>query len=683
MRLPTHHLRPRITCGASVLVLLAVLAAVVAGRPSQGPALFGQHVGGVPTTTEPEMLALPGPTPPVVTPEPVPLPPTTPPPVPPPPASTNLVGFTTQAEFLARVQREALRQVTATGLPGYGMLGGGFGRVGDPAVSPGMPRPSVAPAASPVAGSPAAGSGSSSTPALATSGTNVQEAGVDEPDIVKTDGRVLVALRSRSLEVVDVGGAPRPMSSVPLAEGQPTSVLLVGTRAMVFSALPSSTSQPLAQTDVVVVELADPARPKVVRSHRLAGSLVSARLLAGTARVVLAHPPQIPWSVPVDGSRRGQDAALERNRQKIRASTFEQWVAPGTGCRDAYTSLVESGLATVAVRTVDPAAAEPGPGVCVTSQASTVYASTGALYVGTTTFEVAQALAAGRPAAEPKTSLHRFDLTDPAQARYTGSGEVNGTLLNQFSLSEHNGDLRVATTRSGLANGSESQVAVLRPSGPSLTPIGLLGGLGRTERIFAVRFVGDIGYVVTFSQQLCDPLFAIDLSDPTRPTLRGTLEVQGFSSYLHPTGPGRVLSIGRDAPGSRSPGALCGTTSPQLSLYDVSRPDQPRQLQRLVLPSGFSEAERDHHAFTWWAPSRLLVIPIGLAETRFSGALALRVEDGGITEVARITHPTSTTGSQIKRSFVVGGRLLTVSANGVASNDLASLADQGFTAFSG
>lgn len=679
MRLSRPHLRPRTTGAAAVLLLIALIAAVLQLRPTEHPRYLGQAAGAVPTTTRPDPVIpdpdlVPLPAPLVEPPATIPVLPPAPPAPPPPPPPGNLVPPTAQAEFLARVQGEALRQVTPFGLPSYGVVGGGFLRMVAPMAT--MPPAGMAPSAG-GSGSPAA-----AAPAQPTSGTNVQEKDVDEPDMAKTDGRVLVTFSGQRLEVVDVTGSPRLASTVALpAEAVPASILLVGSRAMVFSGVPSGQAKPLPETLVTVVELADPNRPQVVRTHRLAGSLVSARLLNGRARVVLAHSPQIRWEVPTSGTTRANAAALAKNRQRIQASTFEQWVAPGTGCTGAFTSPVDSGLATIAVRSIDPAAAEPGPGVCVASQASTVYASTSSLYVGTTTYATAEAVAQGRAAAGPKTSLHRFDITDPAVARYTGSGEVAGTLLNQFSLSEHKGDLRVATTR-GSPSGSESQVAVLRPNGDTLGQIGLLGGLGRTETIFAVRFVGDVGYVVTFSPMLCDPLFVVDLTDPTKPALRGSLEVQGFSSYLHPTTAGRVLSIGRDALDPRVGGSPCATTSPQLSLYDVSDATRPRQLQRLVLPRGASEAERDHHGFTYWGPSQLLVIPVRLSGPPvFTGALVFQVHDGGITEVGRITHRTGTGQEQIRRSFVVGSRLLTVSGRGVASHDLASLADQGFTAF--
>lgn len=686
MKLPRPHLRPRTTGAAAVLLLMALIAAVLQLRPSDPARHLGQAVGAVPTPTRPDAVILdpdPDPEPdpgtvaaPVVE-SPATLPAPAPAPAPPPPG--NLVPPTARAEFLARMQGEALRQVTPFGLPSYGMVGGGgFLRMAAPLAT--MPPAGALPSAG-GSGSPAP---AATAPAQATSGTNVQEKDVDEPDLAKTDGRILVTLAGPRLEVVDVTGSPRRASTVALpAEAVPASILLVGSRAMVFSGVPSGPAKPLPETLVTVIELADADRPQVVRTHRLAGSLVSARLLFGRARVVLAHAPQIQWEGPTSGTTRAQSAALAKNRQRIQASTFEQWVAPGTGCTGAFTSPVDSGLATIAVRSIDPGAGEPGPGICVASQASTVYASTSGLYVGTTTYATAEAVAQGRAAAEPKTSLHRFDITDPTVARYTGSGEVAGTLLNQFSLSEHKGDLRAATTRSGSPSGSESQVAVLRPSGDTLGQIGLLGGLGRTETIFAVRFVGDVGYVVTFSPMLCDPLFVVDLTDPTKPALRGSLEVQGFSSYLHPTTAGRVLSIGRDALDPRAGGAPCATTSPQLSLYDVSDATRPRQLQRLVLPRGASEAERDHHGFTFWGPSQLLVIPVRLSGPPvFAGALVFQVRDSGITEVGRIAHPGTSTGQdQIRRSFVVGTRLLTVSARGVASNDLGSLGDQGFTAF--
>src|SRR5690606_29531157 len=132
--------------------------------------------------------------------------------------------------------------------------------------------------------------------------------------------------------------------------------------------------------------------------------------------------------------------------------------------------------------------------------------------------------------------------------RYVAAGTVPGWLLNQYALSEYDGHLRVATTVAtdpSNPTGTESGVYVLRQSGDDLVTVGSVGGLRRTEQIYAVRFLGPTGYVVTFRQT--DPLYTIDLRDPTAPQLVGELRITGYSSYLHPVADDRLLGVGQEA----------------------------------------------------------------------------------------------------------------------------------------
>jgi hypothetical protein len=149
------------------------------------------------------------------------------------------------------------------------------------------------------------------------------------------------------------------------------------------------------------------------------------------------------------------------------------------------------------------------------------------------------------------------------------------------------------------AKPSEGRITVLRLDGDRLAAAGVLTGLGVGEQIRGVRFVGDIGYVVTYRQT--DPLYTVDLSDPKHPRLRGELKLPGYSAYLHPAGAGRVLGLGQD-------GTTTGqVTGLQLSLFDVSNLDAPRRLDRQRLKGAWSDAEADHHAFTM--AGNLVLIP--------------------------------------------------------------------------
>ena len=134
------------------------------------------------------------------------------------------------------------------------------------------------------------------------------------------------------------------------------------------------------------------------------------------------------------------------------------------------------------------------------------------------------------------------------RTQYRASGEVTGWLLNQFSMDEHKGNLRVASTDSPPfwdLGSSESLVTVLAERNGRLEEVGRVGGLGKGEQIQAVRFLGDLGYVVTFRQ--VDPLYVVDLSDQAKPRVAGELKILGYSAYLHPLGENLLLGVGQDA----------------------------------------------------------------------------------------------------------------------------------------
>jgi hypothetical protein len=290
----------------------------------------------------------------------------------------------------------------------------------------------------------------------------------------------------------------------------------------------------------------------------------------------------------------------------------------------------------------------------------TIYASADNLYVATATIPAQPWLA---PAA---TQIHKFAISGSGPARHLASGTVPGSFLNQFSMSEYAGHLRVATTLNAPGMQSENLVTVLAERQGQLVTTGVVGGLGLGERIYAVRFQGPLGYVVTFRQT--DPLYTLDLSDPARPVAAGELEITGYSAYLHAVGDGLLLGIGQDAtPAGFRLGA-------QMSLFDVSNPAEPQRLAQQTLGNGSSEVERDHHAFLWWPPTRLAVVPTQWwGPPPLAGAVAVAVghtEQDGLREAGRIVHtgqPGFAPGvsAPITRTLMVGERLYTLSGAGL------------------
>jgi uncharacterized secreted protein with C-terminal beta-propeller domain len=260
---------------------------------------------------------------------------------------------------------------------------------------------------------------------------------------------------------------------------------------------------------------------------------------------------------------------------------------------------------------------------------------------------------------------------------------VPGDLLNQYALSEYDGRLRIATTTTDAGPprccdqppATRSAVRVLEERGGALVEVGRVDGLGRGERIYAVRFVGPVGYLVTFRQM--DPLYPLDLRDPRHPRAVGALEITGYSAYLHPAGDGLLLGVGQQA---TTRGRALGT---QVSLFDVHDPARPVRLAGQQVPGGSSEAESDPHAFLYWPATGLVVVPVTGPDTGYVGtALVLSLRGHDLTVRGTVRHPTGqSSGGPLSRALVVGETLWTLSDGGLQANDAATLATRTWLPF--
>lgn len=552
---------------------------------------------------------------------------------------------------------------------------------------------------------PVAETARSAAPAADHSTTNVQEAGVDEPDIVKTDGKRILAVAQGKLHYVDVTGArPRLRDTLKLGESFGHELLVDGDRAVVVSTtggpvpLPVVRMGPTFADKTVLTEVAvGDGTLRVVRTLTVDGGYLSARLTGSTARVVVRTFPNVKIDPPPSGTPEDQRAAEARNEKAVARAPLRSWLpryelkvrktgrvkrAHLANCRSVSRPARFSGLGLVTVLTLDlTKGIDPVDSDAVMSNGEIVYASTGSLYVATQTWIDPDNVKEEREPPKIETALHAFHASEAPRTSYRASGRVPGYLLNQWSLSEHRGAIRVASTTMPLwwpaTEGAESEslVTVLEPRGGELVQVGRVGGLGKGERIYAVRFIGDKGYVVTFRQ--VDPLYTLDLADHDRPVVRGELKIEGYSAYLHPVGDDLLLGVGQDAT------AEGRTTGTQVSLFDVSDARKPTRLDRLTLPGGSSEAEWDHHAFLWWPKTRLAVIPIQVFPQRGGGdvdvgAVGVRVTRSSVARAGRLEHNAN---APIRRSLVVRDTLYTFSDAGLKASDLDSFADRGWVGF--
>ncbi|MBT8193362.1 MAG: beta-propeller domain-containing protein [Acidimicrobiia bacterium] len=626
--------------------------------------------------------------------------------------AAGLVQFDACEDYLTHVKTEAKRIVTPWGLENgyYGPVWFGEGDV--MAMEDGAAAPGGVDSNTRQAG-------------VDYSTTNVQEAGVDEPDIIKTDGDFIYAIASGTLYVIDVTGEPTVTDSLRLENGW-GEILLAGDRIIVLSsqhgAVPDVRGFPeagiAAPTDyyggtpvsvLTEIDVSDPTDISLVRTLFLDGGYISARMSGDVARIVVrSYPTGLVWEYPQGGGLLAEIKAKNANRDIIDASTLENWIpyyvleeADGTtsdglliDCADAYRPQEFAGLGMLTVVTVDLSEGLEPDAVGVLAEGDTVYASTDALYVASRQWvdwnDLTEDEIEARVSGE-YTEIHKFDISDPRDTVYRASGKVDGFLLNQFSMSEHDGYLRVATTNQAPWWGgrgdqtSESFVNVLAENGGELEVVGTVGGLGKGEQIYSVRFMGDVGYVVTFRQT--DPLYTVDLTDPANPTVVGELKILGYSAYLHPLGDGLLLGVGQDA---TEEGRVLGT---QVSIFDVSDPANPTRIHQYTMKDGHSDVEFDHRAFLYWEPTATAVIPVqrwGWDERNgkddyFVGAIGLELDrDRGIQEIGTVVHSDSVTNpwvGRISRSLVVGDTVFTMSELGIAGSDLTTLEETSWVGF--
>lgn len=521
-----------------------------------------------------------------------------------------------------------------------------------------------------------AGSGAS-TPAHST--TNVAEVGVDEPDLVKTNGKVIVAVARGRVHLISTDkGRLSKLATLPDTDVR--NVFLSGTRVLVFSGQPPEEFAPgprsVAQRQrLTTYDIATLRTPKLVATLAVDGDVLDARLVGTQVRVATAFSPDLDIPSPYRGREGGiAEVSKQQLRDAVAKSTVNDWLptytlSNGSGAQVSSGLLVAcpdlarpekfSGIDTVAVSSFDITSnLQDRRTVGVVAGGEQLYATDTATYVTTTEWN--------RDDATQTTSIHKFSTAPSGATTYRGSGTVPGNLLNQYAISEFDGVLRVATTVSGSRGWvnsrmiNEGVVTTLREEGGTLKQLGQVDGLGRedNESIHTVRFIGQVGYVVTFRQT--DPLYVLDLRNPAAPKITGELKIPGYSGYLHPTGEDLLLGVGQSGDGKI-----------QFSLFNVRDPESPRRIDTQNYGWGNAAAEFDPKAFGSWEPRNLVMAPItsyGRDKVDFSGLVLLRADARGLHEVARITPPQSA--GEAVRSLVIGDDVYLLSERALQSNRL-------------
>ena len=520
--------------------------------------------------------------------------------------------------------------------------------------------------------------------------TNVQEAGVDEADKMKTDGKYIYIAGDNAIHIVDaVPADSMSIVSTINVHGSVDSIYLYNNILVilynpeeVFNYLDwAGTDLGLLritgfpywlptgrQTGVLLMDISNPFSPERIREFAIDGWMVSSRLNDGKLHIIQQFLPDLPpLQLTYDGTENGRTETIAANELAIESLTIEDLVPyyeiiDAEGNSTSRNPLIEPedfmqpdesrGGSIVSIVSFDlDNPTEEFHSLGLIADADTVYASTRALYIASSKWNLG--IFASENDEYFKTYIYKFSLINE-NVTYDGTGDVNGIILNQFSLGEYNDVLRIATSTGTWGSGLKSNIYCLEVIDNKLEIIGELEGLAPGEDIYAARFIGTRGFLVTFVK--VDPLFTIDLTDPSNPVVAGELKVPGYSDYIHPLGSDHLITIGKDTLVENGNTWYQGL---QLSIFDISDFSNPQLLHKeLIGDRGTtSEALDNHKAFTFWAENNLLAIPVEFYEHQtepaypytygehtFTGLYVYRVTvDDGFEYLGRINTEPDTT----------------------------------------
>ncbi len=500
--------------------------------------------------------------------------------------------------------------------------------------------------------------------------TNLQKIGVDEADRIKSDGNYLyilgmVGASQGLLRVMTLSDTPeatevsRLSINTPVSleggylltqrsNGLPNILVAVGGKESYYygweaRAWFSTWDWQSGKTEVHIINVTN--QPMVDKKVHLDGYLVASRRIGETLYLVSRYTPAISGYLPypTDDQKAHNDALLEQaSLNDLLPNWYLDDVDQGelVGANTCFQSPLPENYQTadlITVTAIDLTNVNKKPvSQCLTGASETIYASPKALYLATTRYYYGIQTREITYPSQISTDIHKFILSDTGP-NYRGSGTVEGHLgweqdKKSFRMGEHQGVIRVvtslgknwdntATTRlTLLEEGSEGTLRIISqlPNEQRPKAIGKPG-----ERLYAARFLGTRGYLVTF--RVTDPLYILDLSNANDPFITGELEIEGYSDYLHPIGDTLLLGIGKEAKvdeGTGGPNMWRGAwyQGVKLSLFDISNPKNPQELDNKVIGKRGTESAAllDHHAFAYLPadqdnPARL-ALPIELHE---------------------------------------------------------------------
>jgi len=521
---------------------------------------------------------------------------------------------------------------------------------------------------------PSAGGAAGGSGATEYSTTNTQVASVDEADYIKNDGNTIFVLSKDGLRVVDAWPAAetKQVALVPLP-GTPRRMFLLDNRLVVYTQLASTGtkggagySNPSDQgctygygcrftseggrTQIIVFDVTTPAKPTELMRYEMSGGYVASRRIGANVYTVVhdAGATEVAGLVYSFTASSFEDMQakyaqlLADNNAKIDSSPddfFLPWITttkPGSSvasvspCQYALATQYAQGGSFVSVNTFDLTTLGAPTRTLLASNAGFVYASATSLYMAVdrapeTNYGNTSYMYSSYQANDSFVHKFRLDGTDTS---YAGSVTLPGHILNQFAMDEFEGVLRVASTKGWVPSANvASYLTTYGVQAGKLTQLGQIGGIAPSEDIRSVRFDGDRGYVVTFKKT--DPLFVFDLTDAAKPVLTGELLIPGFSTYMHPLDKTHILAIGFDADDM---GDFAYFDGIQIQIFDVSDLANPKVAWKTLIGTrgSNSEALTNHLAFNYFAPKKMLALPITICEGGGNGMAGSKLTFAGL-----------------------------------------------------
>ncbi len=568
----------------------------------------------------------------------------------------------------------------------------------------------------PVTSAPTAGSAPES--ARDFSDTNVQVQGVDEADILKMDGTYVYHLSKNKIMISQILPTDNAqlVGQIDMDEDVSANDFYIdGDRLMVMGHSYNNDIYPMPLIGEIVREIApyprggsvsiaqiwdvsDRSNPSKVRTVEFDGSLSSSRMIDGN--VYLVMDSWSPW-YGFDFIPEAKDL-VPAFRDSVVSSDFEPMVRCGNvGYFDPEPSREYLTVASVPMHGKGEVERE-----VVLGSSETVYASLDNLYVARQDWMVRPFFDSMIPEDREKTNVYKFNLND-GKIEFTKQGSVPGHLLNQFSLDEHNGYLRAATTKGQVWRTGADSTNNVYILDADMKPAGSIEGIAPGESIYSMRFMGDKGYMVTFKK--IDPFFVLDLKNPKDPKILGKLKIPGYSDYLHPMDENHIIGVGKETVEAEE-GDFAWYQGIKMAVFDVTDVTNPKELWKVEIGDRGTESEalHNHKAFMYSPTKQLLALPVRVAELSdevkadpyrdgneygdftFQGAYVYRLTvENGFEELGRITHHTDNQAllksgyyygnydQDIDRVAYMDNTFLTLSDAGVQMHHLYDLAKQG------